>query len=254
MLNVLGPDEGVLTISLHRPEVLNALSNSLLGELARVLESVQKDARVKVVVITGSVKAFAAGADLQEMASLNMVGVLQNPRPELWQRIQRFDKPLVAAVNGFALGAGCELAMQADIIIAGENALFGQPEIKLGIMPGAGGTQRLIRAVGKSLAMQMVLSGEPISAIRAQQAGLVSEVCIPEMTLDRAHQIARQIARHAPLALQQAREALLKAFDTDLTTGLQYERKAFTLLAATQDRDEGIAAFLEKRRPVFTGK
>ncbi len=253
-LKISGPDTGVLTVQLHRPEALNALNNALLGELAELLEWVQQEPQIRALVLTGSVKAFAAGADLREMATLDAVAVMQDPRVELWQRIQRFNKPLIAAVNGVALGAGCELAMQADIIIAGDNARFGQPEIKLGIMPGAGGTQRLIRAVGKSLAMQMVLSGEPISAARAQQAGLVSEVCIPELCVERAQQVARQIARNAPLALQQARESLLKAFDTDLTTGLQYERKAFTLLAATADRNEGIAAFIEKRQPHFTGK
>lgn len=253
-LKVVAPVDGVLTIILDRPEALNALNNALLGELAGLLEWSQQDAQVRTVVITGSSKAFAAGADLREMASLDAVGVLQDPRVELWQRIQRCHKPLIAAVNGYALGAGCELAMCADIIIAGDNSQFGQPEIKLGIMPGAGGTQRLIRAVGKSLAMQMVLSGEPINAARALQAGLVSEITAPEATLERAQQVARKIARHAPLALQQARESLLKAFDTDLTSGLQYERKSFCLLAATEDRNEGIAAFLEKRRPQFTGK
>jgi enoyl-CoA hydratase len=160
---------------------------------------------------------------------------------------------LVAAVNGYALGGGCELAMHADILIAGSDARFGQPEINLGIMPGAGGTQRLLRAVGKSMAMQMVLTGEPIDARQAQQAGLVSEVTEPELTVERALAIAQRIAAKAPLAVRLAKEALLKAQDTDLASGLRFERHAFTLLAGTQDRAEGIAAFQEKRQPRFTG-
>ena len=161
---------------------------------------------------------------------------------------------IVAAVNGFALGGGCELVMHADIVIAGRDARFGQPEIKLGIIPGAGGTQRLIRAVGKSLATQMVLTGEPISAERACDAGLVSELTEPELTLERALQVADQIARQAPLAVQQAKDVLLRSQETHLAAGLSYERKAFTMLAATEDRNEGIRAFIEKRRPEYKGR
>ncbi len=253
-LRVTGPEAGVLTVQLYRPEALNALNTLLLGELADLLDSVRQDDQVRAVVITGSERAFAAGADIREMADLDTVGVLKDPRVDHWKRIGGFNKPVIAAVNGFALGGGCELAMHADIIIAADNAQFGQPEIKLGIMPGAGGTQRLLRTVGKSLAMQMVLTGEPISAPQAQAAGLVSEITIPERTLERAQTIARQIAQRAPLAVEMAREALHKALDTDLATGLLYERKAFTLLAATEDRKEGISAFIEKRPPVFSGK
>jgi enoyl-CoA hydratase len=205
------------------------------------------------VVLTGSRKAFAAGADINEMAERDLVGILNDPRLAAWQRITAFSKPLVAAVNGYALGGGCELAMHADILIAGSDARFGQPEINLGIMPGAGGTQRLLRAVGKSMAMQMVLTGEPIDARQAQQAGLVSEVTEPELTVERALAIAQRIAAKAPLAVRLAKEALLKAQDTDLASGLRFERHAFTLLAGTQDRAEGIAAFQQKRQPRFTG-
>ncbi|WP_093310396.1 2,3-dehydroadipyl-CoA hydratase PaaF [Allopseudospirillum japonicum] len=248
-----GPEAGVLTLTLHRPEALNALNTALLGELADILDQSAQDDRIAAVVITGSQRAFAAGADIKEMATLDAVGVLQDPRVGYWKRISQFPKPIIAAVNGFALGGGCELAMHADILIAGHQAQFGQPEINLGIIPGAGGTQRLLRAVGKSTAMQMVLTGEPISAQRAYEAGLISEITQAELTLERAQSIARTIARKAPLAVQQAKDVLLKALDMDLATGLQYERKAFTLLAATQDRNEGIQAFMEKRQPLYKG-
>ncbi|WP_337057701.1 2,3-dehydroadipyl-CoA hydratase PaaF [Pseudomonas sp. USHLN015] len=253
-LVVLPPDRGVRLITLQRPEALNALNTQLLGELALELDDAERDPQTRVVVLTGSRKAFAAGADINEMAERDLVGILDDPRQAHWQRIARFPKPLIAAVNGFALGGGCELAMHADILIAGEDARFGQPEINLGIMPGAGGTQRLLRAVGKSLAMQMVLSGEAIDARHAQRAGLVSEVTQPEFTVERALAIARVIASKAPLALRLAKEALLKAEDTDLASGLRFERHAFTLLAGTADREEGLAAFREKRTPEFTGR
>ena len=245
--------EQVRLITLQRPEALNALNTQLLSELAEQLGIADADVATRAVVITGSRKAFAAGADINEMAERDLVGILNDPRLAAWQRITAFSKPLIAAINGYALGGGCELAMHADILIAGSDARFGQPEINLGIMPGAGGTQRLLRAVGKSLAMQMVLTGEPIDARQAQQAGLVSEVTEPELTVERALAIAQRIASKAPLAVRLAKEALLKAQDTDLASGLRFERHAFTLLAGTQDRDEGIAAFQEKRQPRFTG-
>jgi len=245
--------ENVRLITLQRPEALNALNTQLLGELAQALGLAQEDTDTRAVVITGSAKAFAAGADINEMAERDLAGILNDPRIASWQHITAFNKPLIAAVNGYALGGGCELAMHADILIAGRDALFGQPEINLGIMPGAGGTQRLLRAVGKSLAMQMVLTGEPISARQAQQAGLVSEVTEPELTVERALAIARKIATKAPLAVRLAKEALLKAQDTDLASGLRFERHAFTVLAGTQDRNEGIQAFQQKRSPRFVG-
>ncbi|AUG41002.1 2,3-dehydroadipyl-CoA hydratase [Pseudomonas chlororaphis] len=246
-------DGGVRLITLQRPAALNALTTELLGELAAALDAAQADSETRVVVLTGSRKAFAAGADINEMAERDLTGILNDPRQASWQQITGFSKPLIAAVNGFALGGGCELAMHADILIAGEDARFGQPEINLGIMPGAGGTQRLLRAVGKSLAMQMVLGGESIDAHHALRAGLVSEVTQPELTVERALQLARLIASKAPLALRLAKEALLKALDTDLASGLRFERHAFTVLAGTRDREEGIRAFQEKRRPSFTG-
>jgi enoyl-CoA hydratase len=246
--------DGVVTITLNRPEAYNALRTQLLSELADVLQSCTDDDSVRAVVVTGNEKVFAAGADIKEMAALDAVGVLNDPRVLHWRRIAQFPKPLIAAVNGFALGGGCELVMHADIVIAGDNAQFGQPEINLGIIPGAGGTQRLIRTVGKSMAMQLVLSGEFISAQQARDFGLISEVTIPERSLERATELARKIATKPPIAVRQAKEVLLKAYDTTLDSGLSLERKAFTLLAATEDRNEGIAAFMEKRKPNFTGK
>ncbi len=251
---VSGVESGVLTIRLNRPDAYNALRTQLLRELADVLDTAAADDQVKAVVLTGSDSVFAAGADIKEMASLDAVGVMNDPRPTLWRRIALFPKPMVAAVNGFALGGGCELMMHCDIVIAGDNAQFGQPEINLGIIPGAGGTQRLIRTIGKSMAMQLVLSGEFISAQQARSFGLVSEVTIPERSLERATQLAKKIATKPPIAVRLAKEALLKAYETTLDSGLNLERKAFTLLAATEDRNEGIAAFMEKRKPNFTGK
>lgn len=253
-LAVQMPEAGVRLITLQRPEALNALNTELLSELASELEAAEQDVETRAVVLTGSRKAFAAGADIKEMAERDLVGILNDPRVGYWQRIAGFSKPLIAAVNGFALGGGCELAMHADILIAGEDARFGQPEINLGIMPGAGGTQRLLRAVGKPLAMQMVLTGEAIDARHAQRAGLVSEVTQPEFTVERGLQIAKSIAAKAPLAVRLAKEALLKAQDTDLATGLRFERHAFTLLAGTADRIEGIRAFQEKRKPAYEGR
>jgi enoyl-CoA hydratase len=248
------PSNGVAIITLNRARARNALNNRMLSEVARALDAMEVDASTHCVIICGSEKIFAAGADLQEMAALNMTDVLADPRPKYWTAIRQFSKPIIAAVNGYALGGGCELAMHADIIIAGHNAQFGQPEINLGIIPGAGGTQRLIRCVGKSLASQMVLSGEFIDAERAREAGLVSEICQPELTLQRAIEVASLIASKPPLAVLQAREMLNKSFEMSLSSALDHERKSFVMLSGTEDRNEGINAFLEKRKPEFSGK
>ncbi|WP_372822810.1 2,3-dehydroadipyl-CoA hydratase PaaF [Pseudomonas parafulva] len=253
-LVVQAPADGVRLITLHRPQALNALNTELLAELADELDAAAHDEHTRAVVITGNRKAFAAGADINEMAERDLVGILNDPRVAHWQRIAAFPKPLIAAVNGFALGGGCELVMCADIVIAGSDARFGQPEINLGIIPGAGGTQRLLRAVGKPLAMQLVLTGETLDARHALQAGLISEMTQPELTVERALQVACSIAQKAPLAVRLAKEALLKAQDTDLASGLRFERHAFTLLAGTADRDEGIRAFQEKRPASFIGR
>lgn len=255
MSELLSQQNGrVLTLTLNRPQARNALNNALLTQIAEALEAAQQDESIGAVAITGNERFFAAGADLKEMASRDMPATLNDPRPQLWARIERFPKPLITAVNGYALGAGCELALLSDIVVAGDNARFGLPEITLGIMPGAGGTQRLIRSVGKALAYRMVLSGEAIDAPQALRAGLVAEVHPAALTLEYAQKLAAGIARHAPLALQAAKNALQQAQNSGLSQGLQQERQLFTLLAATEDRQEGIAAFLEKRPAEFKGR
>ncbi|HAF52549.1 MAG TPA: 2,3-dehydroadipyl-CoA hydratase [Leclercia adecarboxylata] len=244
----------VLHLTLNRPAARNALNNALLSELAATLEAAASDSEISVCVIAGNERFFAAGADLNEMAEKDLAATLNDIRPQLWARINAFNKPLIAAVNGYALGAGCELALLCDLVIAGENARFGLPEITLGIMPGAGGTQRLIRSVGKSLASKMVLTGESITARQALAAGLVSDLYPEALTLEYALQQAALMARHSPLALQAAKQALRQSQEVALQAGLAQERQLFTLLAATDDRREGIDAFLQKRTPDFKGR
>lgn len=251
---VTHPQDHVLLITLNRPDARNALRTSLLREIADVLRAAATDDTIRVVVITGGPKIFAAGADIKEMAQLGPIDALTDVRPEYWKAIAAFHKPLLAAVNGYALGGGCELAMHADIVIAGEGAKFGQPEINLGTIPGAGGTQRLIRTVGKPLAMKMVLSGEMIDAAAALSAGLVAEVTADDEVLPRTLALAATIAGKSPLAVRLAKEAMLRSFETGLEAGLNLERKSFSLLAASEDRKEGIIAFMEKRRAEFTGR
>lgn len=248
------PQEAIAVLSLNRPDVHNALNTALLEQLAQTLERLADDERINAVVVSGGEKMFAAGADVKEMAALDMIGIHRDPRPAYWRTIARFDKPLIGAVNGYALGGGMELALHCDIVIAGETAQFGLPEINLGIIPGAGGTQRLTRAVGKSLAMKMILAGEFIDAQKALEAQLVAEVSPPDQTIARACQLARKIAEKSPLALQMAKQSVLKTFETSLRDGLDFERRSFTILAASEDRREGIAAFLEKRKPSFKGR
>ncbi|BDH46046.1 2,3-dehydroadipyl-CoA hydratase [Salmonella enterica subsp. enterica serovar Choleraesuis] len=243
----------VLTLTLNRPEARNALNNALLDELATALEQAAADESVGAVVISGNTRFFAAGADLKEMATRDLAATFTDPRPALWARLEAFPKPLLAAVNGYALGAGCELVLLCDIVVAGDNARFGLPEITLGLMPGAGGTQRLIRSVGKALASMMILSGEAIDAPQALQAGLVARCCPPELTLEYTQKLAATIAGHAPLALAAAKQSLKSAQEVGLRQGLIQERQLFTILAGTEDRKEGIAAFLDKRAPQFKG-
>mgnify|MGYP000901006108 CR=1 FL=1 len=244
----------VLQLTLNRPAARNALNNALLAQLAEQLEAAAADAEIAVCVVYGNERCFAAGADLNEMAEKDLPATLNDIRPQLWARINAFTKPLIAAVNGFALGAGCELALLCDVIIAGDNARFGLPEITLGIMPGAGGTQRLIRSVGKALASRMILSGESIDARQALRAGLVSEVYPPALTDEYALALAATVARHSPLALRAAKQALRLSQEVSLQAGIQQERQLFTLLSATEDRREGIDAFLHKRTAEFKGR
>lgn len=243
----------VLRITLNRPQLRNALRRQTLAEIVQVLDAAEADPGVRAVVLTGGPTVFAAGADINELAAHDAVSIQTDGRPKYWAAIRRFPKPVIAAVNGFCLGGGCELAMHADIIVAGENAKFGQPEINLGIIPGAGGTQRLSWAVGKSLAMRMVLSGEMIDARTALAHGLVAEICQAELSLERAEAIAAIIAAKPPLAVRAAKEAVLKSFEPGLEAGLTHERKCFAALFATADFREGIAAFRDKRRAQFQG-
>ncbi|OJX81825.1 enoyl-CoA hydratase-related protein [Magnetospirillum sp. 64-120] len=243
----------IMRLTLNRPESRNALRSQTLAEIASALEAAEADAAIRAVVLTGGPKVFAAGADINELAAHDAVSIQGDARPKYWAAIRRFPKPIVAAVNGFCLGGGCELAMHADIIIAGLDAKFGQPEINLGIIPGAGGTQRLTWAVGKALAMRMVLTGEMIDAQTALAHGLVAEACQPELTLERVQALAEAIAAKPPLAVRAAKEAVLKSFESGLEAGLMHERKCFAALFATADFREGVAAFREKRRAQFQG-
>jgi len=247
------PAPGVLLLTLNRPDVRNALRTQTLAELAGHLAFAATDNDTRAVVLTGGLKFFAAGADVREMAPLGPVEILTHERGRHWRAIATFPKPIVACVCGYALGGGCELALCCDFIIAGRNAQFGQPEVNLGMIPGAGGTARLARTAGKALTMQMVLTGQPIGADAALAAGIAVEVDEPESALARAIELASVIAAKPPLAVRLAKEAVLRAFEVPLTDALAAERQAFALLAASHDRNEGIAAFLEKRAPNFTG-
>ncbi|NMG67825.1 2,3-dehydroadipyl-CoA hydratase [Azoarcus indigens] len=253
-LQVAGPEAGVLEIRLDRPQARNALSTPLLRGLAALLEQAERDDDVRAVVLTGGDKVFAAGADLAEMAAKDMQAVLLEERPRLFGVVARFPKPIVAAVCGYALGGGCELVMHADIVIAGEGAQFGQPEINLGIIPGAGGTQRLTHAVGKSVAMKLVLAGEFLTAAEALSTGLVAEVVADDACIPRAHALAQKIAAKAPLAVRLAKDAVLQSFEVPLSAGLALERRNFVVLAGTEDRNEGVKSFLEKRKPEWKGR
>jgi len=248
------PAEGVLLLRINRPEARNALSLEVRKALAAELGAAAADPAIRAAVITGNDKVFAAGADLREMRDLGPIEAMQRGTHKLWDDIAAFPKPLIAAVNGFALGGGCELALHCDIIIAGESAKFGQPEVKVGILPGGSGTQRLVRAVGKYKAMLMILTGEIISARDADEMGLVSRVVADDEVVGHATQMAASIAKLAPIAVELAKEVVLAGQDASLATGLSLERKALWLAFATEDKREGMSAFLEKRAPDFKGK
>jgi len=253
--NLLVSRQGRVGIAqLNRPQALNALNGVLMDELVSVLQAFDTDDGIGCIVITGSDKAFAAGADIKQMASATVVDMMGSPFIGYWDAVQRITKPVVAAVSGYCLGGGCELAMICDLIIASETAQFGQPEINLGIIPGAGGTQRLTRAVGKSVAMDMILTARRISAQEALQFGLVSRVFPAASFLDDSLKLAAEIADKAPVALRVAKEAVNRAFESSLAEGVLFERRAFNLLFATEDQKEGMAAFVEKRKPAWQGK
>jgi enoyl-CoA hydratase len=245
---------GVALVKLNRPKELNALCLELMEELMHAFSVLDKDENVRCIVLTGNERAFAAGADIKQMSGRTAIDMLNIDQFSIWDRIRKTKKPVIAAVSGFALGGGCELCMLCDMIVASETAQFGQPEIKIGVMPGAGGTQRLTRAVGKALAMEMVLTGRFITAREAYVAGLINRVVPVEIYLQESIKLASQVAAMAPVACRLAKESVLKAFDATLDEGLQFERKNFYMLFATEDQKEGMQAFVEKRSPVFKGK
>jgi enoyl-CoA hydratase len=247
-------DRRVALVRLNRPKQLNALNGPFMDELCNALEALDRDEAIRVVVVTGSERAFAAGADIGEMAAASPIDMLRTNRIAQWDRVRRISKPVIAAVAGWCLGGGCELAMALDLIVAAESARFGQPEINIGVIPGAGGTQRLTRAVGKSTAMEMILTGEPIDAREAHRLGLVARVVPNELLVEDALSLAAKIATKSPLALRMAKEAVNAAFEMSLTDALAHERRLFYLLFASEDQKEGMAAFLEKRDPEFTGR
>jgi enoyl-CoA hydratase len=247
-------DGPVAVVLLNRPDALNALSDELMDALISTLQELDRDEGVRCIVLGGSERAFAAGADIAELAQSSAIDLYYQRRVERWDAIAGLWTPLVAAVSGYCLGGGCELAMACDLIVASETAQFGQPETGVGVMPGAGGTQRLTRAVGKALAMDVVLSGRFLSADEALRAGLVARVVAREAWLEEAKRVARAIAEKAPVATRLAKEAVDRSFDSDLGHGLEHERRLLYLAFASEDAKEGLNAFLEKRKPEFKGR
>ena len=245
----------VALVTLDRPGQLNALNAALMGQLADALEALDADEACRCIVLTGSgERAFAAGADIRELVGQTSASLAAGGDFDAWDRVTAIRTPRIAAVRGFALGGGCELAMSCDLIVAGDDAQFGQPEIKIGVMPGAGGTQRLTRAIGKARAMDLVLTGRSIGAREAESVGLVSRVVPAEATLDAALELAAEIAALPPRAVAAAKAAIDRAFDLPLNEGLRYERQAFFSLFGSEDQAEGMAAFIEKRPPRWSGR
>ncbi len=245
-------DSHILIITLNRSEVYNALRTNTLKEIHEVLQNSTDE--IRCIILTGGEKVFAAGADINELEVKGAVESINDVRTSYWESIKEFKKPIIAAVNGFCLGGGCELAMHCDIIICGDNAQFGQPEINLGIMPGAGGTQRTVKAMGKSNAMLMLLTGDFIDAKTAQKMNLVSEVVPVQSTMIRALEIANKIAKKSPLAISAIKSAVLASYDNGLSTSLKYEKTIFSGILSSEDKKEGISAFKEKRKPNFKGQ
>jgi enoyl-CoA hydratase len=246
--------DGHAIIRLNRPKALNALSSELIGELTQALDTFEADGKVNVIVITGSEKAFAAGADVKEMAELSFIEAFRTDHAAALERVARCRKPVIAAVAGYCLGGGCELAMACDIVLAADTAKFGQPEITLGIMPGMGGTQRLPRAVGKAKAMELILTGRMMDAAEAERAGLVSRVVPADDLMEEATAMARKIAGYSQPILMMAKEAVQRAAETPLSEGIRFERRLFHAMFATDDQKEGMAAFIEKRTPQFRNR
>jgi enoyl-CoA hydratase/carnithine racemase len=247
-------EEPVAVVRLNRPEQLNALSSQLMGELVGALENLDADEAVRCIVLTGDEKAFAAGADIKELSDGTHFELYFGGRIDKWDAIRRIRTPIVAAVSGYCLGGGCELALACDLIVASETAQFGQPETNLGVLPGAGGTQRLTRAIGKSKAMDVILTGRFLDAREAEQAGLVARVAASDNWLEEAKGVAQAIAAKSPVGVRLAKEAVNQAFETTLAAGLDAERKAFHLALSSEDAQEGLKAFTEKRKPDFKGR
>ncbi|MFN8442739.1 MAG: enoyl-CoA hydratase-related protein [Caldilineaceae bacterium] len=241
-------------VQLNRPNALNALNGELMAELTDALQTLDINQAIGCIVITGNEKAFAAGADIKQMANASVVEMITSPFLNAWDQVRRIHKPIVAAVSGWCLGGGCELALLCDTIIASESARFGQPEINLGVIPGAGGTQRLTRAVGKAVAMDIILSDRKLTAQEALQFGLVSRIAPVDQYLTLAIEVATTIASKSPVALRVAKEAVNAAYETGLSEGVNVERRLFNLLFATEDQKEGMAAFIEKRPAQWKGK
>lgn len=253
--SILVRQEGrVGVVQLNRPKALNALNKGVMAEAMAALEAFDRDEAIGCMVLTGNDRAFAAGADIKDMAEATPVTMLDNPFIDYWDRLRRMGKPVIAAVSGFCLGGGCELAMACDMIVASETAQFGQPEINLGVIPGAGGTQRMTRAVGKAIAMEMVLNGRFLSASEAAQFGLVNRVLPVEVYLEEALKLAAEIADRAPVAIRLAKEAVNAAHEMFLQAGLAHERRLFYMLFSTQDQKEGMDAFVNKRKANWQGK
>jgi enoyl-CoA hydratase len=244
----------IAVVLLNRPKQLNALSAEVMAALVDALTELDGDESVRAIVVGGNERAFAAGADINELRQSTPVEAYGGGHLGSWDRLRAMHKPIVAAVSGYCLGGGCELAMICDLIVASETAQFGQPEINLGIIPGAGGTQRLTHAVGKAVAMDMILTGRTLSAREALRAGLVARVVAKEVWLDEAKRAAHQIAAKAPVAVRLAKEAVDAAFEAPLAAGVALERRAFAIARSSDDAEEGMTAFLEKRRPEFKGR